>query len=275
MRELIVFVEFEEFAALFDMASMSAVAAVAAVPAGLRTELESSIRSCPAPSNVLMGQRRASAVSSRRSVVARASASEQEGQIWNAAKYAAAAAAISLVLSASPVQAKEGNAFLKFPDNSAGEASRQILGDAKKKSDDSFAEAQKTGKETTGQAASAGDAPPAISQVDPNAEEASDKIGDSIATKADAAADLAPGTGQQNGKKGVNPIEKAFATPTRGLGDKKGENEARAGNLLVKKDDLPGNDQTYRQNTGISEGIYKAFKAAGEGRDAGVGTKPQ
>lgn len=90
-----------------------------------------------------------------------------------------------------------------------------------------------------------------------------------------AAADLAPGTGQQNGKTGVNPIAKAFATPTRGLGDKEGENEARAGNLLAKKDDLPGNDQTYRQNTGISEGIYNAFKSAGEGRDAGVGTKPQ
>jgi hypothetical protein len=52
--------------------------------------------------------------------------------------------------------------------------SRQILGGAKKKSEDSFAEAQKTGKETTGQAASAGDAP-----------EASDSIGDSIAAKAD------------------------------------------------------------------------------------------
>ena len=90
-----------------------------------------------------------------------------------------------------------------------------------------------------------------------------------------AAADSAPGTSQQTGKKGVNPIEKAFATPTRGLGDKEGENEARAGNLLAKKDDLPGNDQTYKQNTGISEGIYKAFKSAGEGRDAGVGTKPQ
>lgn len=46
----------------------------------------------------------------------------QESQVWNVAKNAAAAAAISLVLSASPVQAREGNAFLKFPDNSAGEA---------------------------------------------------------------------------------------------------------------------------------------------------------
>jgi hypothetical protein len=63
--------------------------------------------------------------------------------------------------------------------------SRQILGGAKKKSEDSFAEAQKTGKETTGQAASAGDAQPAISQVDPSAPEASDSIGDSIAAKAD------------------------------------------------------------------------------------------
>lgn len=256
---------------------MSAVASVAAVvpAASLRTDLVSSVRSCPASSNVLTGHKKAGAVATRQSVVARASASEQEGQSWNVAKSAAAAAAIALVLSASPVQAKEDNAFLKFPDNAAGEASRNILGDAKKKSDESFAEAQKTGKETTGQAASAGEAQPAISQVDPNAPEASDSIGDAIAAKADAAADLAPGTGQQNGKKGVNPIEKAFATPTRGLGDKEGENEARAGNLLAKKDDLPGNDQTYRQNTGISEGIYKAFKSAGEGRDAGVGTKPQ
>lgn len=63
--------------------------------------------------------------------------------------------------------------------------SRQILGGAKKKADDSFAEAQKTGKETTGQAASAGAAAPAISQVNPNAEEATDTIGDSIAAKAD------------------------------------------------------------------------------------------
>jgi hypothetical protein len=222
-----------------------------------------------------MGQRKTIAVSSRRSVAVRASGSEQEGQFWNAVKNGAAAAAISLALTASPVHAKEGNAFLKFPDNSAGEASRQILGDAKKKADDSFSEAQKAGKETTGQAASAGEAQPAISQVDPTAPEASDKIGDSIAARADAAADLAPGTGQQNGKKGVNPIEKAFATPTRGLGDKEGENEARAGNLLAKKDDLPGNDQTYRQNTGISESIYNTFKSAGEGTDAGVGTKPQ
>ena len=50
----------------------------------------------------------------------------QEGQFWNAAKNAAAAAAISLALSASPVQAKEGNAFLKFPDNTAGEAVRHL-----------------------------------------------------------------------------------------------------------------------------------------------------
>lgn len=63
--------------------------------------------------------------------------------------------------------------------------SRNILGDAKKKADESFAEAQKTGKETTGQAASAGEAQPAISQVDPNADEASDSIGDAIAARAD------------------------------------------------------------------------------------------
>jgi len=59
------------------------------------------------------------------------------------------------------------------------------LESAKKKGDASFAEAQKTGAETTGQAASAGDAPPAISQVNPSAPEASDSIGDSIAAKAD------------------------------------------------------------------------------------------
>lgn len=60
---------------LVDMASMTAVT-VPAVPARLRTDLESS-RSCPASTTVLMGQRKATAVSSRRSVVARASASEQ------------------------------------------------------------------------------------------------------------------------------------------------------------------------------------------------------
>jgi hypothetical protein len=251
------------------MASMTTSTVAAAVPAGLRTELlESSIRS--APSNVLMGHKKMATAQRRTTVVARASSSEES---WNVAKSAAAAAALALVLSASPVEAKDGNAFLGFPDNAAGEASRNILGDAKKKADDSFAEAQKTGLETTGQAASAGQAPPAISQVDPNAEEASDSIGDAIAAKADAAADLAPGTGQQNGKKGVNPIEKAFATPTRGLGDKAGENEARAGNLLAKKDDLPGNDQTYRQNTGVSESIYNTFKEAGEGRDIDQGRK--
>jgi len=251
------------------------MATVASVPAaaGLRIEsssLESSIRS--SPSSVLMGQRKAAAHAPTRrgAVVVRASGSEQESQAWNVAKGAVAAAAIALVLNASPAQA----AFPKFPDNSAGEASRNILGGAKAKGDASFAEAQKTGKETTGQAASAGDADPAISQVNPNAEEASDSIGDSIASKADAAADRATGTSQQ-AKKGVNPIEKAFATPTRGLGDKAGETEARASDLVAKKGDLPGNDQTYNQNTGVSEGIYNSFKAAGEGRDAGVGVKPQ
>lgn len=217
----------------------------------------------------------AGATSSRRSVVVQASSSEQESQAWNVAKSAAAAAAVSLMLSASPVEAKEDNAFLSFPDNEAGEASQRILGDAKRKGDESFAEAQKTGMEITGQAASAGEAQPAISQVDPNAPEASDKIGDAIAARADAAADLAPGTGQQNGKKGVNPIAKAFATPTRGLGDKASENEGRLSRNKEKQNNLPGDEQTYRQNTGISESIYNTFKAAGEGRDANVGMKPQ
>lgn len=63
--------------------------------------------------------------------------------------------------------------------------SKSILSEAKKKASESFSEAQKTGKETTGQAASAGDAQPAISQVDPSAEEASDPVGDAIAAKAD------------------------------------------------------------------------------------------
>lgn len=253
------------------MASMTTSTVAAAVPAGLRTELlESSIRS--APSNVLMGHKKMATAQRRSTVVARASSSEESS--WNVAKGAAAAAALALVLSASPVQAGEGKgAFLAFPDNEAGEASRNILSDAKKKADDSFAEAQKTGLETTGQAASAGQAPPAISQVDPNADEASDSVGDAIAARADAAADLAPGTGQQNGKTGVNPIAKAFATPTRGLGDKAGENEGRAGNLLAKKNDLPGDDQTYRQNTGVSESIYNTFKEAGEGRDIDQGRK--
>jgi len=46
----------------------------------------------------------------------------QENQVWNVAKGAAAAAAISLVLSASPVQARESNAFPKFPNNAAADA---------------------------------------------------------------------------------------------------------------------------------------------------------
>lgn len=46
----------------------------------------------------------------------------QEGQLWNAAKKAAAAAAISFALCASPVQAKEDSVLPKFPDNSAGAA---------------------------------------------------------------------------------------------------------------------------------------------------------
>lgn len=47
----------------------------------------------------------------------------QNNQVWNVAKNAAAAAAISLGLSGSPaVLAKEPNAFPKFPDNGAGEA---------------------------------------------------------------------------------------------------------------------------------------------------------
>jgi hypothetical protein len=224
-----------------------------------------------------LGAQKKLAVASKQSGVVRASAQDQES--WTGAKSAAAAAAIALVLSASPVQAKEGSGIfgLKFPDNQAGEASRNILSESKKKADESFAEAQKTGKETTGQAASAGEAQPAISQVDPNAPEASDSIGDSIASRADAAADLAPGSGQQKGRTGPNPIAKSFATPTRGLGDKEGENETNARNFVgqAKKPELPGNDQTYRQNTGISESIYNTFKSAGEGRDAGVGTKPQ
>jgi hypothetical protein len=90
-----------------------------------------------------------------------------------------------------------------------------------------------------------------------------------------AAADLAPGTGQQNGKKGENPIVKAFATPTRGLGDKEGENDARYGNVIEKnKNKLPGTENSIGQNPGIIDNIYNTFKSAGEGRDQGVGTKP-
>lgn len=63
--------------------------------------------------------------------------------------------------------------------------SRNILSSAKKNADESFAEAQKTGKETTGQAASAGQASPAISQVDPNAEEAANPMADAVAARAD------------------------------------------------------------------------------------------
>jgi len=200
-----------------EMASMSAVVSVAAMPAAsLRKDMESSVRSSSSTPYVLMGLKKGGVVSTRQSGVARASASEQEGQSWNVAKSAAAAAAIALVLSASPVQAKDDNAFLKFPDNAAGEASRNILGDAKKKADESFAEAQKTGKETTGQAASAGEAQPAISQVDPNADEASDSIGDAIAARADAAADLAPGTGQQKRKDGSEPNCEGVRHPNSG-----------------------------------------------------------
>lgn len=67
------------------MASMSTLgAALAAVPAGLRTgAMESSVKSCPAPSTVFMGQNKAASVSTRRynSVVARVSASKQVGYI--------------------------------------------------------------------------------------------------------------------------------------------------------------------------------------------------
>lgn len=59
---------------------------------------------------------------SSRCVVARASHGQEEGQVWKVAKSAAAAAAIALILNASPAQAADPNAFLSFPDNEAGEA---------------------------------------------------------------------------------------------------------------------------------------------------------
>jgi len=69
-------------------------------------------------------------------------------------------------------------------------------------------------------------------------------------------------------------MKKAFATPTRGLGDKAGKIESRAGSLPVK-DTLPRNNKPYKQGTGIADRIYNSFKAAGEGRDAGVGIRAQ
>lgn len=73
----------------------------------------------------------------------------------------------------------------------------------------------------------------------------------------------------------MNPLEKAFATPTRGLGDKAGENEARFSSLEQKNaNKLPGEGTSLGQKPGIIEKIKDTFKSAGEGRDAGVGLKP-
>jgi hypothetical protein len=65
---------------------------------------------------------------------------------------------------------------------------RNILQGAKDKADQAFSEAQKTGNETTGQARSGADGPsplPAISQVSPDAPEASDPYADKVASRAD------------------------------------------------------------------------------------------
>ena len=103
------------------MASMTTLASLPAVHTGLRTDVEKSFGSSSSSSQSLLAQRSAVTKSSR-SVVARASHGQEEGQVWKVAKSAAAAAAIALVLNASPAQAADPNAFLSFPDNAAGEA---------------------------------------------------------------------------------------------------------------------------------------------------------
>lgn len=103
------------------MASMTTLASLPAAHTGLRTDVEKSFGSSSSSSQSLLAQRSAVTKSSR-SVVARASHGQEEGQVWKVAKSAAAAAAIALVLNASPAQAADPNAFLSFPDNAAGEA---------------------------------------------------------------------------------------------------------------------------------------------------------
>lgn len=104
------------------MASMTTLASLPAVHAGLRTDVEKSFASSSSSSLQSLLAQRSAVTKSSRSVVARASHGQEEAPVWKVAKSAAAAAAISLVLNASPVQAADPNAFLSFPDNAAGEA---------------------------------------------------------------------------------------------------------------------------------------------------------
>lgn len=56
---------------------MASLSVAAAVPAALQSNVETSLRSCPSSTRVLMASRKSTAVSLRRCVAARASASEK------------------------------------------------------------------------------------------------------------------------------------------------------------------------------------------------------
>ncbi|KAG6545173.1 hypothetical protein Mapa_013285 [Marchantia paleacea] len=195
-------------------------------------------------------------------------------------KKVAAAAAAALLLSGSVADATfaiTGNASLGSitelsSDNPLGSA-EDILNKAKQVGNDNFAQAQRTGAETLGETASAPaeTAPPAISQLNLKDEGTSTPNSDAIAARADFASENAPGTSQQEGK-ALNPIEKAFATPTRGIGDKLGENVAQLSNRDEKnKNEIPGQGTSGDSSPGVFEGLFSTLRESAGNRD---GQKP-
>ncbi|KAL3685812.1 hypothetical protein R1sor_003834 [Riccia sorocarpa] len=191
-------------------------------------------------------------------------------------KKAGAAAAAALLLSGAvaDVSLAQIGGSTSSPtmgaDNPIGSA-EEILNKAKQVGNENFAEAQRKGVETVGETASASPetAPPAISQVVPDGDEASEPTADAIAARADLSAQES-GTKQQQGI-ATNPIEKNFATPTRGIGDKEGENVAQISNRDKFKNEIPGQGTSGEKPIPSSpfDGIFDRLRESASNRDEG------
>ncbi|KAL2653811.1 hypothetical protein R1flu_021939 [Riccia fluitans] len=188
-------------------------------------------------------------------------------------KKAGAAAAAALLLSGAVADMSlaligGSTSTPTVGDNNPLGSAEEILNKAKEVGNDNFAEAQRKGVETVGETASAPPetAPPAISQVTPDGDEASEPIADAIAARADISAQNS-GTKQQQGI-ATNPIEKAFATPTRGIGDKEGENVAQISNRDKFKNDIPGQGKSG-ERPGIFDGLFGRLRDSASNRDDG------
>lgn len=91
------------------------------------------------------------------------------------------------------------------------------------------------------------------------------------------AAEVASGTAQQEGKgSDKQNLEKAFATPTRGLADKEGANEGRFSNVLTQRqEDVPysggrltGNDSSrVAEVPNLVDRVRETLRLSAQGRD--------